>query len=44
MYTTKDLLNSSQLQFYALNTEKNEVDYVTDGELASLELLDISCC
>jgi len=42
MYTTKDLLNSSQLKFYALNTEKNEVDYVADGELASLELLDIS--
>jgi hypothetical protein len=42
MYTTKDLLSSSQFKFYALNTEKNEVDYVTDGELASLELLDIS--
>jgi len=42
MYSTKDLLDSSQLKFYALNTAKNEVDYVTDGELASLELLDIS--
>jgi hypothetical protein len=42
MYTTKDLMASSQLKFYALNTRKNEVDYVTDGELASLELLDIS--
>jgi hypothetical protein len=42
MYTNKDLLNSSQLKFYALNMAKSEVDYVTDGELASLELLDIS--
>lgn len=42
MYTSKDLLSASQLKFYALNTEKHEVDYVADGELASLELLDIS--
>jgi hypothetical protein len=42
MYTPKDLLNSSQLKFYALNTEKTDADYVLDGELASLELLDIS--
>jgi hypothetical protein len=42
MYTAKDLLNSSQLKFYALNTDKDEVDYVAGGELASLELLDIS--
>jgi hypothetical protein len=42
MYTPRDLLNSSQVKFYALNTENNEVDYVKDGELASLELLDIS--
>ena len=42
MYTTKDLINGSQLKFYALNTAGGEVDYVRDGELASLELLDIS--
>jgi hypothetical protein len=42
IYTPKDLLNSTQLKFYALNTLKGEVDYVADGELASLELLDIS--
>ena len=42
MYSTRDLLNSSQLKFYALNTVKHDVDYITDGELASLELLDIS--
>jgi hypothetical protein len=42
MFTTKDLLSSSQLKFYALNTMKHDVDYIADGELASLELLDIS--
>ncbi len=42
MHTTKDLINSTQNKFYALNTVKSEVDYVTDGELASLELLDLS--
>lgn len=42
MYTTKDLLNSSQLKFYALNTMKHDADYVANGELAALELLDIS--
>ena len=42
MYTTKDLINSSQVQFYALDFSKNDVDYVNDGELASLALLDIS--
>jgi CheY-like chemotaxis protein len=41
MYSLKDLLNSSQLKFYALNIQRHEVDYVADGELASLELLDI---
>ncbi len=42
MYTTKDLLCSSQLQFYALNLGKKEIDYVREGELASLSLLDIA--
>ena len=42
MYTTKDLINSTQTKFFALNTAKKEVNYVTEGELASLELLDIS--
>ncbi|MBN2617026.1 MAG: hypothetical protein JXR64_01800 [Spirochaetales bacterium] len=40
-YSTKDLINSSQVQFYALNCLKDGVDYETQGELASLELLDI---
>ena len=41
MYTTKDLINSSQVKFYALDTSRTDVDYVNDGELASLALLDI---
>ncbi|MBN1415336.1 MAG: hypothetical protein JW973_09565 [Bacteroidales bacterium] len=42
MYTTKDLINSSQVQFFALDCSKNNVDYVNGGELASLTMLDIS--
>jgi hypothetical protein len=41
MYTTRDLINSSQVKFYALDTSRTDADYVTDGELASLALLDI---
>jgi hypothetical protein len=41
MYTAKDLINSSQVQFYALDCSKNDVDYVNNGELASLVLMDI---
>jgi hypothetical protein len=39
-YTNKDLLNSSQVTFYALDFSKKDIDYVKDGELASLTLLD----
>jgi hypothetical protein len=42
MYTVKDLLNSTQVKFYALDCEDIKVDFVKDGELASLKLLDIS--
>ncbi|MBN2275020.1 MAG: hypothetical protein JXK95_11850, partial [Bacteroidales bacterium] len=42
MFTTKDLINSSQVQFYALDCSKNDCDYVNEGELASLVMLDIS--
>jgi CheY-like chemotaxis protein len=42
MYILKDLINSSQVKFYALDTSLSEVDYVNDGELASLVMLDIS--
>lgn len=41
MYATRDLINSSQVKFYALNTARGNVDYVSEGELASLELLEI---
>lgn len=41
MYSIPDLLKSSQLEFYALNCQKKNVDFLKDGELASLELLDI---
>ena len=41
MFTTKDLLNCSQLKFYALDFSRKDIDYVTEGELASLSLLDI---
>lgn len=42
MYSIGDLLKSTQLEFYALNCKKRDVDFLKDGELASLELLDIS--
>ncbi len=41
MYSIKDLLSSSQVEFYALNCRDLTVDFLKDGELASLELLDI---
>ncbi|HQN93301.1 MAG TPA: PEP/pyruvate-binding domain-containing protein [Prolixibacteraceae bacterium] len=42
MYTVKDLLNSTQVQFFALDCEQNNIDFLKDGEFASLKLLDIS--
>ncbi len=42
MYNIKDLLNSSQVQFYALDCKQTNVDYLKHGELAALKLLDIS--
>jgi len=42
MYNTKDLLNSTQVTFYALDCEQEHVDFLKDGELASLKLLNIS--
>ncbi len=41
MYSSRDILNSSQVQFYALDLSKKNIDYVKEGELASLTLLDI---
>jgi hypothetical protein len=42
IYTTKDLINSTQVNFFAVDMTKENVDYSADGELASLALLDIS--
>ncbi|HEX3007441.1 MAG TPA: DUF5752 family protein, partial [Bacteroidales bacterium] len=35
IYTTKDLMNSTQVSFYAVDMTKVDVDYNKDGELAS---------
>ncbi len=42
MFTTKDMINTSQMKFYALDCSKHDFDYINHGELASLKLLDIS--
>lgn len=42
IHSIKDLLNSSQVQFYALDTSDTEIDFLEHGELAALKLLDIS--
>ncbi|MBN2626463.1 MAG: hypothetical protein JXA95_07340 [Spirochaetales bacterium] len=42
MYSPRDILSGSQLKFYAVDCRKIDRDYVRDGELASLSLLDIS--
>jgi phosphoenolpyruvate synthase/pyruvate phosphate dikinase len=42
IHSIKDLLNSSQVQFYALDCSDREVDFLENGELAALQLLDIS--
>ncbi|MGE4585925.1 MAG: PEP/pyruvate-binding domain-containing protein, partial [Mangrovibacterium sp.] len=41
MYTIRDLLDSTQVQFYALDCREREIDFLKDGELAALSLLDI---
>ncbi len=42
MYSIKDLMNSSQVQFYALDCRETNADFLKNGELAALKLLDIS--
>ncbi|MFA9390016.1 MAG: PEP/pyruvate-binding domain-containing protein [Prolixibacteraceae bacterium] len=42
MFSVKDLLKSTQVKFYALDTTNHAIDFVTQGELASLKLIDIS--
>jgi len=42
IHSIKDLLNSSQVQFYALDCRDKHFDFLEHGELAALKLLDIS--
>ena len=42
IYSTADLIKSSQVQFYALDLAKHDADYLKYGEKAALSLLDIS--
>lgn len=42
VHSIKDLLNSSQVQFYALDCRDRHFDFLEYGELAALQLLDIS--
>lgn len=42
IHSIKDLLNNSQVQFYALDCRDTEFDFLEHGELAALQLLDIS--
>ena len=42
VHSIKDLLNSSQVQFYALDCSDRDFDFLEHGELAALQLLDIS--
>ncbi len=41
MYSMKELLNSSQLKFFAVDCTKHKVDFLKDGEHAALKFLDI---
>lgn len=42
MFSVKDLLKSTQVKFYALDTTNDKIDFVEKGELASLKLIDIA--
>ncbi|MDA3816015.1 MAG: hypothetical protein PF486_01475 [Prolixibacteraceae bacterium] len=42
VYSIKDLLNSTQVQFFALNCKNYDFDLVENGESATLDLLEIS--
>ena len=41
-YTIKNLLNSTQLKFYALDLNNKDIDFLSEGENAALVSLDIS--
>jgi len=42
IHSIKDMLNNSQVQFYALDCSDRNIDFLEHGELAALKLLDIS--
>ena len=42
IHSIKDLLNNSQVQFFALDCREQDFDFLKYGELAALKLLDIS--
>ena len=41
IHSIKDLMNNSQVQFYALDCRDRDFDFLKHGELAALQLLDI---
>ncbi len=41
MFSTRDLLNSSQVNFYAVDMQKEIINLLMDGEKACIESLDI---
>ncbi|MBN2484483.1 MAG: hypothetical protein JXB34_00780 [Bacteroidales bacterium] len=42
VYSTKDLMNSTQTAFLAVDLSKNNIDYLKEGEMASVAQLDIA--
>lgn len=42
IHSIKDLLSNSQVQFYALDCSEKDIDFLENGELAALKLLNIS--
>jgi hypothetical protein len=41
IYTSKDMLKSTQVKFYAVDLKKQEIDLLNEGELSSIAVLDI---
>ena len=41
MYTTQSLLQTTQTQFYALDLTNTDPDFLADGELAAVKMVDI---
>jgi hypothetical protein len=41
IFTRKDLINSTQVKFLAVDLSKKNIDYMEDGEMAPLTMLDI---